>query len=82
MTEHVYNELIRCYGGACLVPKVPEAYIDMYIKDVMDLFKALERDEDGLGLEVNVEILNSLVYLHSNALRPEQLNKTNIPQSV
>lgn len=45
MTEHVYNELIRCYGGACLTPHIQETHIDMYIKDAMELFKTLERDE-------------------------------------
>lgn len=71
MTEHVYNELIRAYAGACLVPAIPEAHIDMYIKDAHELFKTLERDEDGKGLQVNIEVLNSMVYLYTTALRPE-----------
>lgn len=68
MTEHVYNELIRVYAGACKLPHLPEAHIDMYIRDAMELFKNCEKDET---LEVNVHVLNSLVLLFSSALRPE-----------
>lgn len=79
MTEHVYNELIRVYAGACRLPDVPEKHIDMYIKDAMDLLRTVERDEKNEGVEVNIEILNSLVYLYGSALRPEQLETEILP---
>jgi hypothetical protein len=41
MTEHVYNELIRTYAGACLIENVKEEHIDMYIKDSWELFQTL-----------------------------------------
>lgn len=79
MTEHVYNELIRVYAGACIQPNVPEDHIDMYIKDAFELFRTMVRDEATTGLEVNIQILNSLVLLHTNALRPEQLEADVLP---
>ena len=75
MTEHVYNELIRTYAGACLVPDVEEKHVDMYVKDAFDLFHNLLKD----SLEPNIHILNSLVYLHACALRPEQLEAEVLP---
>ena len=71
MTEHVYNELFRVYGGACTIKDIPEKHIDLYIKDAFELFRTIEKDENNEGIEVNIQILNSLVYLFSNALRPE-----------
>ena len=70
MTEHAYNELIRVYGNACTKDSVPEAHIDMYVKDAFELFKSIEKGQEE-GVEVNIHILNSLTYLFTNALRPE-----------
>jgi|LauGreDrversion4_2_1035121.scaffolds.fasta_scaffold231434_1 pentatricopeptide repeat protein len=54
MTEHVYNELIRVYAGACRQPDVPEKHVDMYLSDAMALFRTVERDEKNEGVEVNI----------------------------
>jgi len=78
MTEHVYNELLRVYANACLKDSVPEAHIDMYVKDAFELFKTVEKGEEA-GVEVNVHLLNSLTYLFANALRPEQLEAEVLP---
>lgn len=75
MTEHVYNELIRTYAGACKIDHVREEHIDLYIKDAFQLYKTMESE----GLEVNIQILNSLVLLYANALRPEQLEAEVLP---
>jgi len=77
MTEHTYNELIRVYAGASLHEHVKEEHIDMYLKDSMELFKTLEKGENGT--EVNIQVLNSLLLLYSNALRPEQLEAEVLP---
>ena len=69
MTEHVYNELIRTYAGACLIDKTKEKHIDMYIKDSWDLLDQMNKE----GVEININILNSMVYLYACALRPEDL---------
>lgn len=54
MTEHVYNELIRVYAGACRLPHVPEKEVDMYLDDAMAIFRTVERDEKNEGVEVNI----------------------------
>lgn len=79
MTEHVYNELIRVYAGACRLPHVPEKEVDMYLEDAMALFRTIERDEKNEGVEVNIQILNSLVSLFAAALRPEEVETKILP---
>lgn len=76
MTEHVYNGLIRTYAGAAAVWHVKEEHIDMYIKDSHELFKQLEKSPDT---KVNIHILNSLLLLHTNALRVEELDSYVLP---
>ncbi len=49
----------------------------MYLKDSMELFKTLEKGENDN--EVNIQVLNSLLLLYSNALRPEQLEAEVLP---
>ncbi len=81
MTSHIYNELFRVYAGACTLERVPEAHIDMYIKDAFELFRTLEKEalKGDKDVEVNIQILNSLVLLHCNALRPEDLEADVLP---
>ncbi len=43
----------------------------------MELFKTLEKGENDT--EVNIQVLNSLLLLYSNALRPEQLEAEVLP---
>lgn len=49
----------------------------MYLKDSMELFKTLEKGENDA--EVNIQVLNSMLLLYSNALRPEQLEAEVLP---
>ena len=76
MTEHVYNGLIRTYAGAAAVRHVKEEHIDMYIKDSWELFQQLEQNPDA---KVNIYVLNSLLLLHTNALRVEELDSNILP---
>lgn len=76
MTEHSYNGLIRTYAGAAGERKIKEEHIDMYIKDSWELFNLLKNEE---GLQVNINILNSLVLLYTNCLRPEELDSNVLP---
>jgi hypothetical protein len=78
MTEHIYNELLRVYANACLKDSVPEAHIDLYVKDAFELFKTVERGDEP-GVDVNIHLLNSLTFLFANALRPEQLEADVLP---
>jgi hypothetical protein len=75
LTEHSYNELIRVYAGACLKENVMEKHVEMYINDAWSLFETLQKD----GLDININILNSMTYLYVNALRPEELEARVLP---
>lgn len=75
MTEHIYNELIRTYAGACSLDHVKETHIDMYISDAWELFHSMEKD----GGDINGNILNSMVFLYANALRPDDLEANVLP---
>jgi len=75
MTEHVYNELIRTYANACLENKIKEEHVDMYIKDAWELVKSMEK----YGLEPNIHILNSLLFLYCNAVRAEEMEAKVLP---
>ena len=78
MTEHIYNELIRVYANACTLDAVPEKHIDMYVKDAFELFKYIEKGKVE-GVDVNIHILNSLTFLFTQALRPEDLEANVLP---
>ena len=47
----------------------------MYINDAWDLLKTMEKE----NLDINVNILNSFVYLYCQALRPEELEAEVLP---
>jgi predicted MPP superfamily phosphohydrolase len=75
-TEHVYNQLIRVYAGAVAVQQTKHEHVEMYIKDAWSLLDILEKKPD---LEINTNILNSMVLLYANALRPEELEAKVLP---
>ena len=76
VTTHVYNGLIRTYAGAAGLRHVKEEHIDMYIKDSWALFDQLRQSPEA---EVNIHILNSLLYLHTSSLRVEELDANVLP---
>lgn len=76
MTEHAYNGLLRTYAGAAAVRQVKEDYIDMYIKDAWELFEQMKGNPE---VEINIHILNSLLLIHTNALRVKDLDSTVLP---
>jgi hypothetical protein len=76
MTPHSYNGLIRTYAGAAAVRFVKEEHVDMYIKDTWELFETMKEDPE---MEINIHILNSILLLHTNALRIEELDSKVLP---
>ena len=42
MNEHVFNQLIRVYASACMVPQVKNEHIDMYVKDAWLLYEQMQ----------------------------------------
>lgn len=75
MTEYVYNELIRTYANACRVPNVKEEHVDMYLKDSWELIDNMLKE----GIDPNINVLNSLVLLHAQAIRPAELEGMVLP---
>ena len=71
MTEYLYNGLIRTYAGAAALRNVKEEHIDLYIKDSFELFNQLQNDPD---CNVTPQVLNSLLLLHCNAMRVDDLD--------
>jgi hypothetical protein len=47
----------------------------MYINDAWSLLETMQKD----GLDLNINILNSMTYLYSNALRSEELEAKVLP---
>lgn len=76
MTEHSYNGLIRTYAGAAAVRFVKEEHVDIYIKDSWELFESMKKNDQ---VKINIQILNSLLLLHTNALRIEELDSNVLP---
>lgn len=66
MNEHFYNGMIRTYAGACRVKlNLPEETVDKYIKDTFELLENMEKE----GLPINNTVMNSVLILHTNAMR-------------
>ena len=49
----------------------------MYIKDTWELLDPIIKGDSQA--DININILNSLVFLYSNALRPEELEADVLP---
>ena len=58
MNEHIFNQLIRVYTGACRVPNVKEEHIEMYCGDAWALYEQMQESTD---CEITIEVLNSLL---------------------
>ena len=39
VNEHIFNQMIRVYAGACKVRHVEEKHVEMYLSDAMDLYE-------------------------------------------
>jgi len=76
LTGYVFNGLLRTYAGAAAVRQVKEEHVDMYIKDAWKLFEQIKSSEHA---EVNINILNSILLIHTNALRVEELDANVLP---
>jgi len=63
MNDHVYNGLIKTYGGACLIKDVAPTHIDQYLEDIWKLVDQMEEK----GIDMNIHILNSITLAYCNA---------------
>lgn len=70
LSVYMYNGLLRTYAGACGTDFVGEEIKDLYIEDAWNLFKQLQTIEK---LPVSVNILNSLLQVHTKAMTKEKV---------
>ena len=73
---NIFNQLIKVYAGACLVPNTLDKHIQMYLNDGWELYQQMISETD---YEPNIIIINSLVLLYSNALNVEELERKVLP---
>lgn len=76
VNEYIFNQLIRVYAGACLVPQTKHEHIDMYVNDGWLLYEQMTQQTD---FEPNIRVLNSLSLLFANALKVEELEQKVLP---
>jgi predicted nucleotidyltransferase len=75
MSPFIYNGLLKTYSAAVKIDDVREDHIDQWIEDAWELMERIEAD----GYKFNSEILNTMVLLHCNALRGEDLETKVLP---
>jgi hypothetical protein len=76
VNESIFNQLIRVYAGATIIPNVPHEHVDMYVRDGFELFNQMVKDSD---FEPNIHVLNSLTLLFCNALKVTELEQKVLP---
>lgn len=64
LNKYHYNGLLRTYAGAIETPYLKEEIKKLYMEDAWNLFRQLQTKDN---IEVNVNILNSLLLVHTNA---------------
>jgi len=70
LSIYMYNGLLRTYAGACGAPQCSREIKDLYIDDAWNLFRQLQTIEKH---PVSVNILNSLLLVHTKANMPEKV---------
>ncbi len=76
VNEHIFNQLIRVYAGACSGENVKHEHIETYCRDGLELYNQMVQNTD---FEPNIQILNSLTLLYCNALKLDELEQKILP---
>eukprot|EP01017_Pseudomicrothorax_dubius_P039719 TRINITY_DN6127_c0_g1_i7.p1 TRINITY_DN6127_c0_g1~~TRINITY_DN6127_c0_g1_i7.p1 ORF type:complete len:302 (-),score=50.16 TRINITY_DN6127_c0_g1_i7:136-1041(-) len=63
---YIFNGLLRTYAGACASKDVALDVKEQYVKDAWSLFRQMQ---DEYKLPVNVNILNSLLLVHTKSFK-------------
>jgi len=50
VNEHIYNQLLRVYAGACTIPNTQDKHVQMYVEDGIKLY----RDMIESGIDPNI----------------------------
>lgn len=75
MTPQTYNGLIRTYAGAWKIPNVQESHIESYVKDAWALLDQMKEKD----IPLNIQLLNSMILLHKNAVYVQELHDQVLP---
>jgi hypothetical protein len=76
MNVYVYNGLLRTYAGAVATPMLKEETKNIYIEDAWNIFRQLQTVDN---LQVNVNILNSLLLVHTKAVEADKVEGLVLP---
>lgn len=76
MNVYIYNGLLRTYAGAVATENIKEEIRNTYIEDAWNIFRQLQTVDN---LQVNVNILNSLLLVHTKAIEAEKVEGLVLP---
>ena len=68
ITKYIYNEMLRTYAGAVAQEYTPNDVKEVYIKDSWNLLEQIKKEK-----KLSIQILNSLLLVHCNAIKPDQV---------
>ena len=74
LSVYLYNGLLRTYAGACGLDFISEEVRELYIKDAWRLFEQLQNVDK---IQVNINILNSLLLVHTKSYDIAQIEVIN-----
>jgi pentatricopeptide repeat protein len=77
MNGHILNQIIKVYASAIIVPGTTNEHIDQYCDDAWLLYTQLR---DKPECEITIQVLNSLLILYGNALKPQELESKVLPE--
>lgn len=77
MNEHIFNQLIRVYAGACRNPEVSDEHVNMYCDDAWALYEQMQEMTENC--EISVQVLNSLLSLFAAAVKPHEIEAKVLP---
>lgn len=76
LNVYMYNGLLRTYAGACAVPYCSAEIKELYVQDAWKLFKQLQTTQN---IPMNVNILNSLLLVHTKADMKDKIEGLVLP---
>lgn len=75
LNAYMFNGLLRTYAGACALPNIDDSVKKVYIQDAWNLFKQIQASK----IPMNINLLNSLLYVHTKAFDIEKVEGLVLP---
>ena len=66
--------MLRTYAGACTLGPLNNSQIDLYISDAWKLLDIIKNEN-----MININILNSFLFIHVKALKSDQIEGLVLP---